>query len=191
MSPSNDERPRKPVGFVRLNRLDHLEAAALQSLYEALNRTFFRGRLPRYRVIYGQPPGDPRACSGYCDPEALLIYVEPSPPTPEVLRRILLHEMCHIGSLGHGKRFQAKLRRLAAMGEEWATEEAEQYAKEIAYQRPVTARIAWAIRDAAVDIPAQSWPEVEGVIAVELGLGVAALRRAAPWAEGLWNREAG
>jgi len=130
-----------------LGRLDHLEASALQSLFEELNQTFFQAHLPRYRVIYGPPPGE-SACSGYCDPKAQTMYVEPRPPTPAELRRKLLHEMCHVGSLGHGKRFQAKLRQLATLGEAWAAEEAEKYA-EMGHHRPVTARSARAIRDAA------------------------------------------
>jgi len=57
------------------------------------------------------------------------------------------------------------------MGEEWATEEAEQHSKEIACRRPVTARIAGAIRDPAVDIPAQSWRKVEAVIPLRRSAG--------------------
>jgi len=188
MSPPNYEQSRKPVRFVRLHDFDHLDAVPLLSIFNVLNATFFRGRLP-YRVIYGRPPGDARAASGYCDPGARTIYVNPSPPTPDAVRRILLHEMCHIGSIGHGKRFQAKLRGLGAMGEAWAVEEAEQCASEIRNRQPVTASIARAIRKAAVDVAAHPWPAVEAVIAVELGLEVSSLRRTAPWAEGLWNRE--
>ena len=34
---------RRPVTFVHLDRLDHLEEPALQSLFDQLNREFFRG----------------------------------------------------------------------------------------------------------------------------------------------------
>ncbi|MGH7860263.1 MAG: hypothetical protein ACREQY_23285 [Candidatus Binatia bacterium] len=38
---------------------------------------------------------------------------------PEGERQALLHQMCHIGSPGHGRAFQRKLARLARMGEAW------------------------------------------------------------------------
>lgn len=180
---------RRPVTFVHLDRLDHLEEPALQSLFEQLNREFFGGRIPPYRIIYGQPPGGPRGCSGHCDPGTRIIYVEPSPPTPEGLRRVLLHEMAHVGSLGHGKRFQAKLLRLARAGEAWAEKEAAGYAEAIPGWRPLTAVIAEQIRDLAIEHPDRRWSELETLFAIELGRSVAELRRAAPWAERVWDRE--
>ena len=47
---------------------------------------------------------------------------------PERLRQALLHEMCHIGEPYHGRRFQAKLARLAAAGESWAEKERRDFA---------------------------------------------------------------
>jgi len=178
----------KPVTFVKLDQLGHPESRALQSLFHDLNRQFFRGRLPTYGIIYGPPPGGPRGCSGLCEPETRTLYVEPSPPTLDGLRRVLLHEMCHIGSLGHGKSFQAELRRLAAAGEAWADQEATQLAAALATRRSPTAAIAQHIRDTALDFLDKQWSDVEMLVAVEMGRSVEELRRAAPWAERLWQR---
>ena len=95
-----------------------------QDLFDEFNRKYFRDRLPRYRVRFvGARHSGWR---GDCDPKRRMIrlagdrsFVDP---------RTLLHEMCHIGTPDHGKRFQAKLLRLAAQGVEWAREEAEGYA---------------------------------------------------------------
>jgi hypothetical protein len=98
-----------------------------------------------------------------------MIHVEPSPPTPEGLRRVLLLEMAHVGCLGHGKRFQAKLLRLARAGEAWAEKEAAGYAEAIPGRRPLTAVIAEQIRDMAIDHPDRRWSELETLCAIELG----------------------
>ncbi len=166
-----------------------IDESLLQLAFEELNHQFFQGRLPRYRVVYSQPPGDPRDCSGHCDPDSRTIYVEPSSPTPQGLRQILLHEMCHIGSLGHGKRFQAKLLRLAERGEPWAKEEAAAYADALARGGSLTARIAEEIRGMAWELSDCRWSEVERRLARELGYTVAELRRAAPWAARRWERD--
>jgi len=91
------------------------------SLYAQLNREFFRDRLPVYRVRFRQfdRPGQ----EGECKPTArTILLATPLKGDPQKLRQVLLHEMCHIGSPGHGLRFQAKLARLAANGESWAEE---------------------------------------------------------------------
>lgn len=41
------------------------------------------------------------------------------------MRRVLLHEMCHIGAPNHGKKWQSIMMRLADMGETWAKNEVE------------------------------------------------------------------
>jgi hypothetical protein len=55
---------------------------------------------------------------------------------PEVERRVLLHEMCHVATedealsrgLGHGPEWRAEMYRLAReRGESWAEREAQRY----------------------------------------------------------------
>ncbi len=92
-------------------------------LYHKLNKQFFSNRLPRYRVVLCNLRG---SLHGECLPERRLIRIDRSLDSG-TMRSTLLHEMCHIGCLGHRPRFQAKLMRLAKQGEEWAREQAENY----------------------------------------------------------------
>ncbi len=110
----------------------------LQRLYADLNVRFFGGRLPKtYRVVFSRQSG---GNGGICLNDRSLIRLRPellteraamhrTEPPEERVRRVLLHEMCHIGTLGHAKRWQAKMLRLAEMGEAWAAEEVKEYQK--------------------------------------------------------------
>lgn len=111
----------------------------LSRLFDEMNRQFFRGRLPKYRIVFSRQS---RILGGICIPERRLIRLHPgllanpagSFNHPEVdsaerIRRVLLHEMCHIGRVSHAKRWQAKMLRLADMGEMWAVGEVEEYRK--------------------------------------------------------------
>jgi predicted metal-dependent hydrolase len=72
---------------------------------------------PRYRVVGAElksNPGDD--LQGHCDPDKKVIRLKKG-MSGDLLRRALLHEMCHIGSVSHGKRFRAKLERLVSMAE--------------------------------------------------------------------------
>jgi hypothetical protein len=76
---------------------------------------------------------------GLCMAEDQLIFIHSGCAAleDECVREVLLHEMCHAAvsrSTGagpngnqHGKEFIAELRRLAAVGEAWAGDEAEYY----------------------------------------------------------------
>jgi hypothetical protein len=64
----------------------------------------------------------------YCDEKRELIRLRRT-VAHTALRRALLHEMCHIGLRGgHGRRFRARLLKLASQGEMWAKREAASYA---------------------------------------------------------------
>ena len=95
----------------------------LDQLFDDLNGTYFAGSLPKYRVRMGPSQGGEY---GWIDERAHTIWLsDPSRP-----RETLLHEMCHIGTPGHGRRFRIKLRRLARMGEPWAHAERAYYLRE-------------------------------------------------------------
>ncbi len=96
--------------------------ASPTKLYNEFNRQFFGGRLPRYRVTVTTST----LSAGMCLSDRRLIQLQRG-LDPKTLRRFLLHEMCHIGTPYHGRRFQEKLLRLAAQGEVWAKEEADKY----------------------------------------------------------------
>jgi hypothetical protein len=83
--------------------------------------------LPAYRIQFAR--FEIRGQKGKCDTARRMIRLSREfQDDPDGLRRELLHEMCHIGSPGHGRRFQAKLARLAAAGESWAEKERRDFA---------------------------------------------------------------
>ena len=152
----------------------------LTQLYKELNRQFFNGRLPCYRVTFYKP----LVAQGHCISERRLIRLSPGMSDAEV-RKVLLHEMCHIGTPNHGKRFLAKLARLAAMGEAWATEEIEIYSGPY---RNLQSQVKEQIFDALIDAPdAHFWPMIRW-IANDLGMTAGELLRKAPWVRREWKK---
>ena len=95
----------------------------LDRLFDTLNRECFAGRLPKYRVRTRTSQCGEYGC---IDEEEQTIWICHAAN----LRTTLLHEMCHIGTPGHGRAFRAKLRRLAALGERWAREERAYYLRQ-------------------------------------------------------------
>ena len=89
-------------------------------LFDELNTRFCEGRLPKYHVRKSAPHSGEH---GFIDDEAKTIWI----CNPPDVRATLLHEMCHIGTSGHGRLFRAQLRRLAQRGEEWAQAERAYY----------------------------------------------------------------
>ena len=81
-------------------------------LFDELNRRYWRGRLPYYRVIRRDLAK--KEIRGKCNNESQTILLEKTLEDDEI-RATLLHEMCHIGNgpgYDHGPRFLRKLRRL-------------------------------------------------------------------------------
>ena len=110
-------------------------------LFDELNRRYWRGRLPRYRVI--RRALLPRFL-GTCSDETQTILVDSS-LAGEMLRLTLLHEMCHIGTdkgYSHGPVFLRKLRRIERLGEPKLLSEVEQYDGTDAARRIAAARAA-------------------------------------------------
>lgn len=93
---------------------------ALDTLFDELNADLFAGSLPKYRVQQCPPRNGER---GFIDEATRTIWV----CAPDEARETLLHEMCHIGTPGHGRQFRAKLKRLARSGETWAEAERAYY----------------------------------------------------------------
>jgi hypothetical protein len=106
----------------------------LGEFYDALNLTHFGGTLPAYecrrwgpRIKYGCVVNYRKL--GYCWPPGRVIRVMGMLPDDQE-RQVLLHEMCHAATPGdgHGPRWLAEMRRLAAEhGEAWAADAAQQY----------------------------------------------------------------
>jgi hypothetical protein len=95
----------------------------LDRLFDALNRELFAARLPKHRVRTGPAQ---HGELGFLDEATSTIWL----CDPPDIRSTLLHEMCHIGTPGHGRLFRAKLRRLAALGESWAQRERAYYLRQ-------------------------------------------------------------
>ena len=95
----------------------------LGRMFDSLNRQFWDGRLPKYRVRQKAQPWR----NGLCDPRSRTISISTHRAgSEEAVRRTLLHEMCHIVERSgfHGPKFCEQLLRLAERGEEWARAEA-------------------------------------------------------------------
>ena len=78
----------------------------LDTLFDRLNADLFEGRLSMHRARGCAPRTGER---GFIEEEARTIWI----CTPREIRETLLHEMCHIGTAGHGRTFRARLRHLA------------------------------------------------------------------------------
>ena len=91
----------------------------LTRLFGDLNQQFFRGRLPAYRIQFArfEIPGK---CGERDTARRMIRLSRRLQDDPAGWRQAMLHEMCHIGAPWHGRRFQAKLAKLAAAGEAWA-----------------------------------------------------------------------
>jgi predicted SprT family Zn-dependent metalloprotease len=126
----------------------------LRSLFRELNDQFFGAQLPdeicvhnlNEKTIIRLPNGQyqaplPKSFEGLYLDEHKLILIHPRCEglDHERVREILLHEMCHAAVCQalpssarnevhpHGREFIAELRRLAALGEQWADIQARYY----------------------------------------------------------------
>jgi SprT-like family len=144
----------------------------LRPRLQQFNRQLFGGELPAYEVrvelliprltiisrrdgSHQQLPPLGNELHGMCLTEDQLIFIDSrcAALEDECVRKVLLHEMCHaavcrnapapIEGDPHGKEFVAELRRLAAVGEAWASEEAEYYETVPLRQRVEVTLDAW------------------------------------------------
>lgn len=127
----------------------------LRSSFRELNEQFFVGQLIQYEIhiqnlnektIIRLPNGQyrpplPKGLEGLCLADYRLIFIHSKceQQDREQVREVLLHEMCHAAVFQalppggqkdiepHGKEFIAELRRIAALGEEWADRQARDY----------------------------------------------------------------
>jgi hypothetical protein len=162
-------------------------SARLRALFAELNRMFWNGRLPLHRVRRKQLPNH----RGLIDTTRRIIWLDSRPERVGDVRRVLLHEMCHIpqGCSGHGKLFRRQLQRLATRGETWADEELQVYAD----TPPPTRISAKRVRDymnllanMTQDFSVHSWRTARRGIADGYGLTVTEVSRRYPTARSWW-----
>jgi len=164
---------------------------SLASLFQELNERFFGGRLPRYRVVFSSSQRTSYQ-AGAIRPEKRLIQVNRIYASSlERVRRILLHEMCHHRSVGHGKGWQSEMLRLASMGETWAKEEIQAYR---GWSRgKVMKRLRKRITDVVADYAGRGLPvrfqTVVRLLAPEFGKSPSELVRLAPWLGSAYRNE--
>ena len=173
-------------------------------LFDELNRRYWRGRLPRYRLICRNLTK--QELLGRCYNQGKTILLEKS-LTDDALRQTLLHEMCHIGSgpgYDHGRLFLRKVRRLVRLGESKLIEDVERYdgtAEQRDYEE--LKRKGVQIHDVSFrqavenDLDSLSmsqhhrrWPTILRWLADEYRMSPAVFRRVAPWAERVWRKKA-
>jgi SprT-like family protein len=173
----------------------------LSRLFDTYNRQYWRGRLPKYRVI--RRATLPHRL-GSCSNVTRTILIHRQSPDDEALT--LLHEMAHIGptrGFNHGPIFQRKLRRLVRLGAPPAllddverfdgTELRNLLAKAAAAGRPLR---EMSLRDAVLsDLEGWAeedyrhrWPTIRRVLAAQYQASPAQFDRVAPWAEIEWQR---
>lgn len=99
-------------------------------LFDELNRLYWRGRIPKYRVKRGYA-GNRGKRQAECFHFSGIILLDEQIKSKRLLRHLLLHEMCHIGPQmrdAHGPRWLRKVARLVRLGETDLQEDLAQYA---------------------------------------------------------------
>lgn len=172
-------------------------------LFDELNRRYWRGRLPRYRIIRRAKLPDHLA---YCRNETRTIVVRADLAGND-LRLTILHEMCHIGSDGgrvHGALFQRKMRRLVGLGVPKLTGDLERYdgtadqrefERHIAAggsggidDRPLRVIVSEDLENIAMSNPNRRWSWIRRYLAHVYKLSLPQVDRLMPWAQKEWRR---
>jgi hypothetical protein len=156
-----------------------------QDLFDEYNAKYFGGRLPRYRVRFVEFSLDRLGWEGECLPKRRLIRIREQLPKGTNLERVLLHEMCHIGNLGHGPRFRDQLRRLSNRGVAWAADEIAMYEAAPTWNQEM-ANLRGRLDEAAGMNPRPTFTKLVASLAADLGMSPSRLRRAAPWLRAAW-----
>src|SRR5262245_16574978 len=173
-----------------------------EELFDNLNRTYFRGRLPSFTVIRAEfsSDGTPGTISsvGKCDLRKRSITLVKDLRGPS-LRQVLLHEMCHIetlarGAYDHGKSFRSRLRFLLRRGEDWARYEIEYYKlaeREFYLQKQIKTKIFRKIVDRMDDMTTDyvndGWLRIRRLLSYEFGVNPGAFSARFPWARDYWR----
>lgn len=167
---------------VGLHMLQRGNMTQLQQFFDDYNQQFFRGRLPKYRVRISHSIHS----YGECCSQDHVILLSWRVPKKE-LRQYLLHEMCHIGCLDHGKRFKSKLQKLADQGEEWAVEEIRLYREALTWNQEM-ANVKKRLEKIALNPSRPTFSQVNKHFAENLGLSPTVMRKKVPWLRPAWKK---
>lgn len=189
----------------RSSGLPENRPVSANQLFDALNRKYWHGRLPHYRVIRRSVLRG--SYLGICNNKTRTILLSKS-LSGDRLRLILLHEMCHIGArrgAEHGPMFLRRLRRLVALGEAWlltgdimrydGTAEEKNLRQSKALGRPIGEASVRAVVLGELDRAARDemtshrrWPTIRRWLARKYNLSEAGFEHACPWARAEWSR---
>ena len=161
----------------------------LNRMFAQLNAEFFAGRLPEYSVIFSAQIRGPK--KGQSDSKERIQLAKEIADDPKLLRRTLIHEMCHHGCPGHGKTFIAELDRLATLGEEWAAEEAEEYRKKAISWNDLMRETKQSLEEWAAhsvrSSKATSFKAIHLRVRQELSLSAKEIDKKLPWLRASWR----
>lgn len=157
----------------------------LSELFDEFNQQFFGGRKPKYRVVFSNAR-DFGHFQGKCSQKRRLIQLR-NGLSGDKLRQTLLHEMCHIGCTHHGKKFQARLQKLAEQGEVWALKEVEMYRDGLSYNQD-TAMLRASLDEIAIASPQLTFRSLINHIAQDEGDTPAGVIRRYPWLKAAWRK---
>ena len=170
--------------------MDNVQHKDLTKMFVEANAKFFRGRLPKYRVVFTSVDTMGNM-DGQCLQDRLLIRVAKELRSdPYRVRRTLLHEMCHHGCPHHGKRFLAKLKRLADLGEEWAGEEIEEYQGSSTLNQDIQEiKSKLEILASSSQDPRElEFAKIEMCVAGDFGYTREEIRKKIPWLRSAWEK---
>jgi hypothetical protein len=172
---------------------------SLNWLFDAYNRQYWGGRLPKYRVIRRAALKKLGVCR---DATRTILIRRPQSSDAEALT--LLHEMCHIGperGFMHGPIFQRKVRRLVRLGAPPALlQDLEQYdgtfvtrwleSQEAARQPVDEIPFRDAVQSDLEELAERRvrWATVRRTLVHAYQTTPAEFDRRAPWAEAEWRR---
>ncbi len=159
--------------------------------FDEFNRLCFEGRLPKYRVILSNLSNMPPSAHGQCDGDSQTILLSKGLSETE-LKVTLLHEMCHIGCVGHGKRFLNKLTRLALSNDEWvrnwAIAEGKLYSKDnVIPWNVLVSDVRDQLWQLAYRNPSYSFRKIVANVANLVGLVPKDVERKLPWLRNAWK----
>jgi hypothetical protein len=150
-------------------------------LFDDFNRKYFRGRLRSVGLRYVNSA--PERSGKYC-PASRTIHISRK-LTIEEIPGVLLHEMCHIGTKGHGKQWRERINQLLAMGAPVDAEDAHPHPDNYVTRKKVRQAVTYYT---SIMIGAK-FSQVADNVADYFAMTRKEFRDIAPWARQFWMKE--
>lgn len=118
-----------------------------------------------------------RRVHGHCDPERRVIEIVAQDSDQDEQDKLIIHEICHavaLADMGHGKKWQDRMEKAAKKADSLGRNRLAQILREeiAAYQQsPMSLEGVYnQIRDAIIDCPEATFPQIRRWLANEYGL---------------------